>query len=56
VIRQNPDAPLTFDQRFNLKKEDQYLYLALWDMTSGRLGTLQVPLKVPKPEKQARSN
>ena len=51
VIRRNPDAPLIFDQRLNFKKEDQYLYLALWDMASGRLGTLQVPLQVPKPGK-----
>ncbi|HEX3469748.1 MAG TPA: VWA domain-containing protein [Silvibacterium sp.] len=48
VVRKNPDAPLVFDQRLNFKKEDQYLYLAVWDMSSGRMGTLQVPLKVPK--------
>jgi VWFA-related protein len=53
--RHQPDAPLTFDQRLNLKKDDEYLYLAVWDMTSGRLGTLQVPVHVPKPEKQAHA-
>lgn len=56
VVRKNPDAPLVFDQRLNFKKEDQYLYLAVWDMTSGRLGTLQVPVKVTKPGKPIRSN
>ena len=56
AIRHHPDAPLTFDQRLNLKKDDEYLYLAVWDMTSGRLGTLQVPVHVPKPEKQAHAN
>ena len=48
VARLHPDIPLAFDQRLNLKKDDQYLYLAVWDMTSGRLGTLQIPLQVPK--------
>ncbi|MGA7314349.1 MAG: VWA domain-containing protein [Silvibacterium sp.] len=47
-VRVNPGGQLAFDQRLNLKKDDEYLYLALWDMTSGRLGTLQVPLKAPK--------
>jgi hypothetical protein len=48
VIRAHPDAPLGVDQRLNLKKDDEFLYLAVWDMTSGRLGTLQVPIKVMK--------
>jgi len=48
VARLHPDIPLAFDQQLNLKKDDQYLYLAVWDTTSGRLGTLQIPLQVPK--------
>jgi VWFA-related protein len=56
VVRKNPDAPLTLDQRLNFTKEDQYLYLALWDMSSGRLGTLQVQLQVPKPAKPSEKN
>lgn len=48
VVRLHPDAPIAFDQLLNLKKNDEYLYLAVWDMTSGRLGTLQVPVKVTK--------
>ena len=43
-----PGVQLAFDQRLNLKKGDEYLYLAVWDMASGRLGTLQIPLQVPK--------
>jgi hypothetical protein len=46
-LRANPGVQLAFDQRLNLKKDDEYLYLAVWDMASGRLGTLQVPLKAP---------
>jgi len=47
AVRLHPDIPIALDQRLNLKKNDDYLYLAVWDMTSGRLGTLQVPLHVP---------
>ncbi len=50
-LRLHPDIRMAIDQRLNLKKNDQYLYLAVWDMTSGRLGTLQVPVQVPKPGK-----
>ena len=56
VLRLHPDAPIIFDQRLNLNKNDQYLYLAVWDMTSGRIGTLQVPLQIPKPGKSAHNN
>jgi VWFA-related protein len=56
VIRAHPDIALALDQRLNLKKDDEYLYLAVWDMTSGRLGTLQVPVQVPKPGKATASN
>jgi VWFA-related protein len=44
VLRIHPDVPFGFDQQINLKKDDDYLYLAVWDMTGGRLGTLQIPL------------
>lgn len=53
TIRLHPDVPIRLDQRLNLKKDDEYLYLAVWDMTSGRLGTLQVPVQIQKPGKQA---
>ncbi|HTD56603.1 MAG TPA: VWA domain-containing protein [Silvibacterium sp.] len=53
-IQAHPDFAIALDQRLNLKHDDKYLYLAVWDMTSGRLGTLQVPLDVPKPGKPVR--
>jgi hypothetical protein len=56
AVRLHPDVPIAHDQRLNLKKNDEYLYLAVWDMTSGRLGTQEVPLQVPKPDKRVRSN
>jgi VWFA-related protein len=56
AMRLHPDAPLTFDQRLDLKKDDEFLYLAVWDVTSRRIGTLQVPVQVPKPEKRVHAN
>jgi VWFA-related protein len=41
-------AIFRFDQQVNLPKGEDYLYIALWDMTNGRLGTLQLPLDVEK--------
>jgi len=46
VLKKNPTAPLTVNQQINLKNGDNYLYLAVWDMANGRLGTLQVSLDV----------
>ena len=48
VRRSRPEIPIDFNQQINLKNEDDYLYLAVWDMTGGRLGTLQIPLHVSK--------
>ena len=41
-------VPVSFDQQIGLRKGENYLYLAVWDMTSGRLGTLQIPFTVSK--------
>jgi VWFA-related protein len=50
-LRLHPKALIPVDQQINLHKGQKYLYLAVWDMTSGRLGTLQIPLKVtPEPK------
>jgi VWFA-related protein len=56
VLRVHPDAPLSIDQQLNLAKGENYLYLALWDMTSGRVGTLQIPMQVNKPTKPTNTN
>ncbi len=44
-----PGATLGFEERVNLPQGEAHLYLAVWDVTSNRLGTLQVPVDVPKP-------
>lgn len=50
-LRRSPHALLTVHQQINLRKGQNYLYVAVWDMASGRLGTLQIPLKVAAPPK-----
>jgi len=47
-LRTSPNASLNFDQRVNLPTGEDYLNVVLWDMTSGRMGTIQVPLDVAK--------
>ena len=54
-LRLHPKALIPVDQQIYLNKGQKYLYLAVWDMTSGRLGTLQIPLKVAKEPKQPKS-
>ncbi|WP_446742152.1 VWA domain-containing protein [Silvibacterium acidisoli] len=39
---------IVIDQPVNLRRDDKYLYLAVWDPTSGRAGTVQVPIEIPK--------
>jgi hypothetical protein len=55
VLRVNPGSPLFVDQQLNLPRGQNFLYLALWDTTSGRVGTLQIPLQVEKPPKGAHT-
>jgi hypothetical protein len=47
-LKAAPTAQFGFDQEINLPKGEDYLYIALWDITNGRLGTLQLPLDVEK--------
>jgi VWFA-related protein len=44
LYREHPLAALSFDQKIELpKKEDAYLYIAVWDAANGRMGTVDVP-------------
>lgn len=42
----NPHGTLTFDQRSNLPKGQDHLLLAVWDMETGRMGTIKLSVKV----------
>jgi hypothetical protein len=44
-IERSPHGRLAVDQQIDLNKGDNYVYLAVWDMRSGRMGTLQVPVE-----------
>jgi VWFA-related protein len=47
-LRAHPEGAFYVAQQINLQKGDEFLYLAVWDTKTGRLGTLQVSLNVPK--------
>jgi len=42
----HPTIPICIEQQIDLLKGDVYLYLAVWDTSTGRLGTIQVPVTV----------
>lgn len=54
VVRGNPNAVVTFDQIINLPHGQDYLDIALWDMTSGRMGFLSVPVAVARAAKKGQ--
>lgn len=44
LFKEHPLAALSFDQHLDLpKKQEAYLYIAVWDAATGRMGTLDVP-------------
>jgi VWFA-related protein len=47
-LSRHPDGSIRIDKLIDLQRGDDYLYLAVWDVTSHRLGTLQIALNVPK--------
>jgi VWFA-related protein len=51
-IHADPKAVIVFDQQVNLPHGEDYLDIGLWDMTTGRMGMLSVPVAVSKPKKK----
>ena len=51
AIQANPNATLQFDQQINIPTGQDYLSVVVWDMTTGRTGTLNLPLNVQKQPK-----
>lgn len=47
-LRTRPDGTFSFDQPINLPKGDEFLTLVVWDEATGRFGSVQVPVTVPK--------
>lgn len=54
-MHSTPNATMLVSQQINLHKGQNYLYMAVWDMGTGRLGTLQFPLKVTAPGKDKKN-
>ena len=47
-LRVNPDVPLTVEQQIDLPRGEAYLSVAMWDVETGRIGTLTLPLTTPR--------
>ena len=47
-LRSYPNGQVEFDLEINLPKGDDFLYLTVWDGSTGRVGMIQAPLSVPK--------
>jgi VWFA-related protein len=45
-LRLTPHAPVLLQQQIDLRKGDAYLYLTMWDMTSGHAGSIEMPVLV----------
>jgi VWFA-related protein len=45
-----PNATLSFNQLINLPDGEDFLYVAVWNIESGRVGVVQIPLAVEKPK------
>ncbi len=55
ALRLQPHASVPLQEQIALKKGDFYLYLTVWDMTSGHMGTLEIPVQMPLPAKETEA-
>ncbi len=56
VFQRSPNLPITLDQQINLAKDDKFLHLGVWDTVSGRFGSIQIPLEIPKHQQAGSKN
>jgi VWFA-related protein len=47
-LRRNPNGDFAVTQTLGLPKGHDHLYLAVWDTSTGRLGTLNIPLQITR--------
>jgi VWFA-related protein len=47
-LRKNPHGDFAVTQTLGLPKGHDHLYLAVWDTSTGRMGTLNIPLQVTR--------
>jgi VWFA-related protein len=55
ALRSTPHASVPLQEQIALKKGNFYLYLTVWDMTSGHMGTLEMPVRMPLPAKETEA-
>jgi VWFA-related protein len=48
-LRLTPHAPVLLQQEIDLRKGEAYLFVTMWDMTSGHAGSIEMPVQVPLP-------
>jgi VWFA-related protein len=53
-LESSPNGLLSLDQEIDVPKGQNFLYLAVWDTATGRVGTIQLPLDVPKSQQAKR--
>ncbi|HEX4008332.1 MAG TPA: VWA domain-containing protein [Acidobacteriaceae bacterium] len=53
-VATQPNGKLTVDQVIALPHGHNFVYLAVWDTATGRLGTIQLPLTVEKAQKASK--
>lgn len=51
MLRENPEYVIKIDQYVDLPEGQSYLSLAVWDVFTRRVGTLQIPMQVVDPQK-----
>ena len=49
ALARKPDSRLLVEQPIEVSDGDDYLYLAVWDLSNGRIGTLETPFAARKP-------
>ncbi len=53
-LEAQPNAALSLDQQIEVPRGQNYLYLAVWDTATGRVGTIQLPLDVTRAQQAKR--
>lgn len=56
TFRRDPNRPITLDLKVSLAKGDHFLSLGVWDKATGHVGSIKIPIEVPKPPKNLQAD
>jgi VWFA-related protein len=56
LVRNAPHAVVTFNQTIVLPKGQNFVFLAVWDAKTGRMGMMTVPVNILPPAKEKKAN